>query len=114
MGRIAFAVPIQPDQIDDIRNAAKDFNAAFDDFVSSRKRLGLSTLSVWLQENEDGPCLVLYMEGDLENYFSSIQTESGIDEYIRQKVKEWTGSDRDPPVMFEYPHGDLLFDWLET
>ena len=114
MGRIAFTVRIQPDQIADVRNASKDFNAAFEDFALSRKRLGLTALSAWLQEDEVGPCLVLYLEGDLESYFSSMQTESGIDEYIRQKVKEWTGSDEDALAALNYPQAEMLFDWSET
>ena len=114
MGRIAFAVRVKPDQLEDVRTVAKDFNAAFDDFVSSRKQFGLTSLTAWLQDNDDGPCVVVYVEGDLEKYFSSTQAESGIDEYLRQKIKQWSGSDRDPPAMFDYPQGNLLFEWSET
>ena len=69
MGRIAFALRVEPDQVGDLRKVAADLNSAFDGFVATRRELGLTSLSAWLQTAGGEPIVIVLAEGDLERYF---------------------------------------------
>ena len=111
MERIAFTLRILPEQVDDLRATADDFNAALDEFVATQRDAGLTSLCVWLQATEDGPAMVFFLEGDLPRYFSNARTAAGVEAYIRQKLRDWTGTDIDPPEILNYPQGEELFAW---
>ncbi len=87
MQRIAFVLRILPEQEDDLRATADDFNAAFDEFVAREREVGLTALGVWFQRDSDGPFLIFFLEGDLRQYFLNARTSAGVEEYIRHKLR---------------------------
>lgn len=111
MERMAYAFHVLPDQVDDVRAAGRDIRFAAEDFGRSRKELGLSAISVWLQSSPQGPLVVLLVEGDLERYFASARNEPGIDGWLREKILQWTGSAAEKAAVYAFPQSEQLFRW---
>ncbi len=109
-GRIAYAFPLVEGQKADVRAAAAGIGAAASDFGQTRRALGLTSLSVWLQEAPI-PLVVLVFEGDLETYFERASSDAGIDEWFRDKIREWCGSDEVAELVYRYPQSEELFSW---
>ncbi len=114
--RIAYAFPIEEGQEDDVRRTAADIRAVFSEYGESRRALGLTALGVWLQTTDRGPLVIVLVEGDLESYFEAIAADKGIDEYFRDKIRQWTGSDEEMEKVYRFPQSEALVWWnaLET
>ena len=111
MEKVAFAVQVGPEHADDLRATSDAFKDAFDDFAASRKELGLTQMEVWLQSTTRGPLLVFVLEGKLADYFAYIRTASGVDEWMRQNILDWSPSQEDAEAAYRYPQSEALFEW---
>ena len=111
MERVAFAVQVAPEHADELRATSEAFKDAFDDFAASRKELGLTQMEVWIQSTSRGPLLIFVLEGALADYFAHIRTASGVDEWMRQNIQEWSPSSEDAEAAYSYPQSESLFSW---
>lgn len=112
MGRVAYAFHIAPGQEADVAAAAADLrSAASDDYARTRAEFGLTSLGVWLQSTSQGSLVVCVFEGNLDEYFERARAESGIDEWFRDKIRQWTGSDEEMLAVYDYPQSEELFYW---
>lgn len=111
MERMVYAFHIAPGQEDDVRAAAADIRFAGEDFGRSRQTLGLTGISVWLQRTSQGHLVVLLVEGDVERYFASVRDEPGIDDWLREKILQWTGSEAETAAVYSFPQSEELFSW---
>jgi len=112
--RMAFAFRVAPGQEDDIRTVAASIRAAEPDFVRSRRAMGLSRLSAWLQATPEGFLVLLLTEGeDLQGYFEQALVDRGFDEWLREKLVEWTGSDLELSAVYRYPQSEEMFHWCD-
>ena len=111
MGRVAFAVQVTPDHEAELRSTADAFRDVFDEFAASRKELGLTRMEVWMQSTSRGPLLIFVLEGELAEYFAHISTASGVDEWMRQNIKEWSVSPEDAEAAYQYPQSQEMFAW---
>ena len=113
MDRIAFAVQLAADHDAEFRSTNEAFGDAFDDFVQSRRELGLTRMEVWVQPGAQGPLVIFVLEGNLEQYFAHVRTASGVDEWMRQNMQRWALSKEDAEAVYRYPQSEPAFVWAE-
>ena len=111
MGRVAFAVQVAPEHEAALQATNDAFKDAFDDFAASRKELGLTRMEVWVQSTSRGPLVIFVLEGELAEYFAHIRTASGVDEWMRQNIREWVLSAEDAEAAYQYPQSQAVFAW---
>lgn len=111
MDRIAFAFQVAPDQEADFVATNEVFADAFNDFAASRQELGLTRMEVWVQPTARGPLVIFVLEGQLEEYFAHIRTTSGVDEWMREKIKGWAVSPEEADAAYRYPQSVPAWVW---
>ncbi|MGH2805952.1 MAG: hypothetical protein ACRDKT_01630 [Actinomycetota bacterium] len=112
MARLAFAIPVTAGAVEDIRRTAAELrDDAFDEYGRSRKEVGFTSVEIWLQETSRGHLVVIYAEGDIERAFPRIATDSGFDEWARQKLLQWAESAEDVQRAYSYPQSEELLVW---
>lgn len=109
--RMVYAFRVTSGQEGEIRAAAADIRAIGEEYGRSREELGLTDISVWLQDGIEGPLVLLMVEGDLERYFKAAGEDPGIDGWFREKIAEWTGSSAAAADVYAYPQSEELFRW---
>jgi hypothetical protein len=112
MSRLAFAIPIAADQVDDVRRTASDLrDSAFEEYGRSRNEVGFTSVEIWLQETSRGYLLVIYADGDVERAFPRIATDSGFDAWARQKLLQWADTPEDVQRAYSFPQAEELLVW---
>ncbi len=102
MPDVAFAAPILQGKVDDWRRFCSQCHMGNDDYVASRRRLGITREAAWLQETPTGPVAVVYIEADdLQAVFEGFGgSQEPFDQWFRQQVEDahgFTLSDPPPP-----------------
>ena len=114
MDRIAFAFRVAPGQEKDVMAVAAAIRAAEPDFIRSRRAMGLSRLSAWLQATPEGYLVLLLTEGEhLKGYFEQALVDRGFDAWLREKILEWTGSELEMSAVYRYPQSEEMFHWCD-
>ena len=112
MDRIAFAFQVAPEHEADFLATSEAFQDVFDDFAASRRDLGLTRMEVYAHPSTQGRMVVFVLEGQLESYFAHIRSASGVDEWMREKIIEWVGSESEVQRLYQCPQSEQLFAWL--
>lgn len=111
MDRMVYGFHVVPELVDDVRETAEIVRAAIADFARSRSELGLTELDVWLQSTPQGPLVIVGLGGELDGYFSRIRSDKGLDEWFREKIAQWVGSETEMERLYRYPQSKHLFTW---
>lgn len=109
---MAFAIPVDADEVDDLRRTAADLReGALDEYGRSRIEVGFTSVEIWLQETSIGHLLLIVVDGDVEGAFPRIATESGFDGWARSKLLQWARSSDDVRRAYSYPQSEELLMW---
>ena len=111
MAVYAFANPIKPGKIDDLKKYIKEMTTTRKkDMEESRKRVGLTKEQVWLQHTPMGDFAVVYWEApDIGKVFHGFLTsQNPFDTWFREKIlMEVHGMDPKGPLP---PMNEIILD----
>jgi len=114
MESLAFALPLTPGKTDEWRRWSEELRGArHNEYVASRRRLGVATERAYLQHTPQGDMAVIYLEGDdLQQSFQALATSPDpFDVWFRQRSKDlFSGLDLSQPLPG--PISELVFDGL--
>ena len=112
MPTIAMVLPIPPDKVDVWRRGMAEIaGPRRDEFDSARRRQGVTTTKVWMQEGPAGPMEILVLDtDDLASSFAAMGTSNDpCDVWFRQWVLEVYDLDLAQP--FTGPTSRQFLDW---
>jgi hypothetical protein len=112
MQSMAFAIPITPGKTEDWREWSREIEGPrWEEYLASRKRLGIAVERAYLQHTPHGDFNVVYLEGeDLGRSFQALATsQEPFDVWFRQSAKDLF-SGLDLAESLTEPLSSLAFD----
>jgi hypothetical protein len=115
MQTLAFVNPITPGKSEEWVSWSRELaGPRHDEYLASRRRLGIHTERAYLQQTPMGDMAVVYIEAeDLQRVFGELAaSQDPFDILFRQRIKDlFSGIDlaQQPPP---YPPPELIFDGL--
>jgi hypothetical protein len=101
MENYGFVIPILPGMVERDRQFAAELSGPRRaEHTASRARLGQTRELVWLQQTEQGPVAVVYLEAeDVGKLFAGLAISDGpFDVWWRQQIQEIHGLDLSKPM----------------
>lgn len=112
MQSLAFAMPITPGKTEEWQACSRELEGARrEEYLASRKRLGVEVERAFLQHTPQGDFNIIYLEGeDLVQSFQQLAiSQESFDVWFRQRAKElFSGLDLSQPAA--EPPSTLVFD----
>lgn len=113
MGKVAFAAPVLEGKLDTWKkfNAELD-GARHDDYVASRKRVGVTSERVWHQQTPMGDLAIVYVDGPgAESMMPQMAaSQDPFDLWFKDQIKEIHGIDLTQPPAYPPPELQHEFD----
>jgi hypothetical protein len=107
-----FVIPILPGMVDHDREFAAELSGPRRaEHAASRARLGQTRELVWLQQTEQGPVAVVYLEAeDIGRLFAGLaMSDDPFDVWWRRQIQEIHGLDLSQPMPG--PPNELILDF---